>query len=273
MKNNTISAPKFAQIMGINVLSTTTHEVLSAIKDKLSHSSVLEGRNNRFSIVTPNPELVVMAQDNTQVRKALNSADFPVPDGVGLNYASKFLFGKQLTIIPGRKLFMELIKLADTEGWKVFFLGGTNGEASLARQKLSNSYKKIKIQSDSGPILNNNGDIVTEVNIKSYKDLIDRINKFSPQILFIAFGNPKQEIWIHNNLSKLNVGGAMAVGGTFRYIANLSELPPERMEKSGLEWLWRLITEPYRFKRVFQAVVVFPLKVFWYKIANSSRAR
>jgi N-acetylglucosaminyldiphosphoundecaprenol N-acetyl-beta-D-mannosaminyltransferase len=82
----------------------------------------------------------------------------------------------------------------------------------------------------------------------------------------VAFGNPKQEIWLYKNLAKLRVGGAMAVGGTFRYIAGMSKLPPKWMEKIGLEWLWRLFTEPRRLGRVFRAVVVFSIKVSLYKL-------
>ena len=94
------------------------------------------------------------------------------------------------------------------------------------------------------------------------------INKFMPHLLFVAFNNPKQEIWIRRNLPKLKVKGAMAVGGTFRYNAGLSELPPNWMESLGLEWAWRLITEPYRLKRIVNAVVVFPYKVFLYKVKS-----
>jgi N-acetylglucosaminyldiphosphoundecaprenol N-acetyl-beta-D-mannosaminyltransferase len=84
----------------------------------------------------------------------------------------------------------------------------------------------------------------------------------------VAFNNPKQEIWIYKNLKSLTVGGAMAVGGTFRYIAGLSKLPSAWMEKAGLEWLYRLITEPYRLRRVLNAFPVFPLRVFLYKVTG-----
>ena len=100
-------------------------------------------------------------------------------------------------------------------------------------------------------------------------DVIDKINKFAPEILFVAFGNPKQEIWIHKHLLELKVSGAMAVGGTLRYFAGFSILPPEFLEKAGLEWLWRLITEPTRIVRIFRAVVIFPLKVFIYKLMHN----
>lgn len=252
---------KIDQILGINVISTSASSVLTRVKDNLSHSS-------HFYIVTPNPELVLMAQKNPALKTALNSAEFPVPDGVGLAFASKFLSGKSINIIHGRKLFADLISEADKNAWKVFFLGGMGGEAETAAQKLREKYKKVKIVSDPGPLLNRHARPVTPSDRTLQKAVIEKINKFAPRLLFVAFGNPKQEIWIYKNLPKLKVGGAMAVGGTFRYIAGISKLPPGWMDKLGLEWLWRVLTEPKRLGRIINAVIIFPWKIFLYKLKN-----
>lgn len=253
-KNDSTKAHKYGQILGINVNSTTTASLLIRVNNFLSDSS-------KFYIVTPNSELVLMAQKNNRLKEALNEADLAVPDGVGLNWASRFLFHQSLNIIHGRVLFLELIKEASRKNWKVFLLGGLGAEAELAAQKLKIKDKSLKIMTDSGPKLDQNAEAVSEINRKREKDVIDKINQFGPDLLFVAFGNPKQEIWIHNNLSKLKIGGAMAVGGTFRYIAGLAPLPPKRME-GNFEWLWRLLTEPKRIGRIFRAVIVFPIKVF-----------
>jgi len=245
---------KVGQIMGINVSITQLDRVLAAIEQKISCSS-------RFSIVTPNPELILMTQKNPLLKNALNSADFPIPDGVGLKLAIP-----GLNIIKGRELFLELIKLADKKGWRVFLLGGLDDEAEAASRNLQISNPKLKIQYDKYVKLDKFAEPVTKVDIKLQKDAIDKINKFAPQLLFVAFGNPKQEIWIHKNLSRLNIGGAMAVGGTFRYVAGLTKLPPDLLASLGLEWLWRAVHEPKRIKRIWNAVVVFPLKVFLTKL-------
>jgi N-acetylglucosaminyldiphosphoundecaprenol N-acetyl-beta-D-mannosaminyltransferase len=81
----------------------------------------------------------------------------------------------------------------------------------------------------------------------------------------VGFGAPKQEKWIYKWLPKLRVGGAMAVGGTFAYLSGQSKLPPKWMEERGLEWLWRLLNEPRRALRILKAVILFPLKISWYK--------
>ncbi|QQG41579.1 MAG: WecB/TagA/CpsF family glycosyltransferase [Candidatus Woesebacteria bacterium] len=252
---------KYGQILGINVLSSSINSLLTGVEENISC-------NKKFYIVTPNPELVLMAQKNKELAIALNSADYPVPDGVGLAYASKFLSGDNLNIIPGRKFFEELVQLAAKKHWKVFLLGGLGDEAALAASKFKIKNSKLKIETVGGPKLNQNGEPDTKVDIKIQFDVIAQINKFRPVLLFVAFGNPKQEIWIHKNLSKLKIGGAMAVGGTFRYVAGFSKLPPKWMEKAGLEWLWRLIKEPNRFKRIFNAFPIFPIKIFWYKLTH-----
>ena len=250
-KNYVYTGRKIGQILGINVTSTSLAEVLPRVEDFIAHSA-------KFYIVTPNPELILMSQHNLNLKEALNSADLSIPDGVGLKIADP-----ALTIIKGRELFLELIKLAEKRSWKVFLLGGLGTEAAKAGSILKSQFPGVKIESDGGPKLGVNAEPMGINERKTEIKTVERINKFAPQLLFIAFGNPKQEIWIHKNLSKLKIGGAMAVGGAFRYIAGITPLPPKWMAKAGLEWLWRLITEPSRLERIFNAVFVFPLKVFF----------
>jgi len=244
---------KTKQILGINVADVKPTEILALIKDFISQKS-------KFYIVTPNPELILMAQKNKSLKNALNQSNLSIPDGVGIKYASKFLFGKTLNIIPGRKLFSQLVEYAAQNKKRVLLLGGMDNEAELCANKLILIYPNIQISFINGPKLDNDGKSVTKVDIKLQKDAVDKINTFKPDFLFVAFGNPKQEIWINNNIQNLNIKAAMAVGGTFRYIAELSKLPPKWMEGWG-EWLWRLITEPKRIGRIFNAVVIFPITV------------
>lgn len=252
MKNDK-KGDTFGTIMKIKVSSTSVEDVLRRVKTFISDS-------DKFYIVTPNPELILMAQTNNRLQTALNSAKLSIPDGVGLKLADS-----NLKIIKGRQLFLKLIELAESNEWKVYFLGGLGHEAEAAADKLRRKYKHIKILTNEGPKLDKDANPVSEVDIKIQNDAITGINKFSPQLLFVAFGNPKQEIWVNNNLSKLHIGGAMTVGGTFRYVAGMSKLPPKWVETNGLEWLWRVFTEPKRIGRIINAVIVFPIKYFFYK--------
>jgi N-acetylglucosaminyldiphosphoundecaprenol N-acetyl-beta-D-mannosaminyltransferase len=288
MENNNKKSQDYVNILGIKVLSTTLGRLLIAVREDITYS-------RKFSIMTPNPEIVLAATKDPMLAQAINNANFSVPDGIGLAQAVKFLSFKEknpfivffqglivgaatffdrdwltenLKPIKGRIFFEKLIELANKKGWKVFFLGGYDQEARKAAENLRKSYKKVKIETFAGPKLDKNGSPVSETDKSLQKDAIDRINKFSPQILFVAFGNPKQEIWIYKNLKYLDIGGVMSVGGTFRYIAGISPIPPEWMARAGLEWVWRFVTEPKRFGRIINALIIFPFKVFIYKLQN-----
>jgi N-acetylglucosaminyldiphosphoundecaprenol N-acetyl-beta-D-mannosaminyltransferase len=250
IKNIQKKGRQIGQILGINVNSTSTSLVLARVEKFISDSS-------KFYILTPNPEIILMAQKNKRLKDAMNAAELAIPDGVGLKLAIP-----DLPIIKGRELFSGLIALAVKKNWKVFLLGGLDSEAELVSKRFKIQDSRFKIQTFRGPRLDNNAEPISEADRKLQKEAIDRINKFAPELLFVAFGNPRQEIWVHENYSKLNIGGAMAVGGAFRYLAGQASLPPRWMSGIGLEWLWRLITEPRRVGRIFRAVIVFPLKVF-----------
>lgn len=249
--------------------------------------------NKHFVIFSANPEIILLALKDTKLASILLSSDILINDGVGLSIANDFLnektyknkylafftytiqfliqeivtlFSKHKKVLKGRDLFMDIIRLGNKLNWKVFLLGGKKDEALKTKEKLGISFKKIRIEHDSGPMLNDSGQPVSKVEEDKEKEVINKINSFNPDILFVAFGAPKQEYWIDNNFKKINSKGIMAVGGTYNYIAGNTRLPLSFFEKTGLEWLWRLVTEPKRIIRIINAVVIFPLKIISYKL-------
>jgi|SRR3990172_310711 len=278
-------------ILGVKVDGTSTASVL-----RLVRSSVL-GRKV-FYIVTPNPEIVMQAQKDPDLKKILNSADVSLPDGIGLAQAQKFLslpnpkgIGRRalalfvqglgvgfLTIvdrnkvtegfevISGRKMFLDLINLANRKKWRVYLLGGERGEAAGTKSDLEKTYKAVVIKAQAGPMLNIEGEPITKKDEKTQNYVIGEINKFNPHLLFVAFKFPRQEKWVYRWYKKLEIGGAMVVGGTFKYISGKEKLPPKWVEDRGLEWIWRLATSNQTLKRILTAFPTFPLKVFWEKL-------
>lgn len=230
-------------ILGVKISGTNKSQLLKEIDKKIKLGS-------KFSITTVGPELLLMSQKNNELKKALNLATFSVPDGIGLK-----LVEPTLEIIKGRELFLDLINLANNNSRKVFLLGGLENEAFKTANSLKNANWKMKIETAGG-----NG-----VSPNLSKDVVDKINNFSPDLLFIAFAHPEQELFITKYLNILNVKGIMTVGGTFNYISGNSKLPPKFLEGWG-EWLWRLITEPKRIKRIFNATILFPIEVLRWKI-------
>lgn len=282
---------KYDKIFNIGLNSTSVAKVLVFVRARL-------GRKRKFSIVTPNPEIILAAQEDKSLAEAINKANLAIPDGIGLSQAARFLslpapknillrtfvclfqglwvglgtflwrswIREALPTIKGRRLFIELIKLSNKKRWKVFFLGGERGEARGAGEKLRRSFKRVRIAYSQGPMLNADTRPATKADrdIESYA--LKQINEFKPEILFIGFGAPEQEKWLMKWLQSLDIGGGMVVGGTFRYFSGDAKLPPAWMEEFGLEWFWRLITEPWRLKRILTAFPIFPLKVFFYKL-------
>jgi len=281
------------KILEVKLDSTSRERVLRQVLAKII-------KKQRFYIVTPNPEIIVKAEKDSELKKILNSADISLPDGVGLLAADKFInlktpenklfktvtllfqgltvgisivfrksrLEENLKLIKGRLMFLELIKFANKRGWKVFFLGGFSGAAKKTSDILRRNYKKIKIESSNGPVLNEIGFPIDQEQEKVEKETVEKINQFKPQLLFIGFGAPKQEKWVYRWFKKLNIGGAMVVGGTFDYISGEGKKIPGWIGKTGLEWFWRLITGSQNLGRITNAVIIFPLKVFIDKLNN-----
>lgn len=276
------------RILGVRIDLPTKNRVLREVR------SFVE-RKHKFYITTPNPEIVLLASKDNKLKKIIANSSICLPDGSGVVMAVRFdklyspkdpllrflyLFFKGLGIgtkfifhsesgfeqvVRGREVFMDLIRLANKKGWRVFLLGGEGNEATGTRSEIEKNYKRIKIEATKGPMLDQNGS-PTNKNEKIVENIsVQKINKFKPHILFVAFGAPKQEKWVYKWLPKLNIGGAMVVGGTFKYISGLAKLPPKNFTSSGLEWIWRFFTGSQKLDRIFTAFPIFPLKVFWNK--------
>lgn len=256
--------PKQVTILEIKISNTTVSKVLEFVKLRLT-------TKEKFFIVTPNPEIVLMASKDWLLKKAIAKSDLSIPDGVGLKFAYKFLYDEILNIIKGRELFLELIKIADENSLKVCFIGGFEGGAEKAKEELEKIYKNIKIKAFTAPKYGNNAQPCSVEDRNLHKSLVSKIKMFEPDLIFVGLGAPKQEKWIFRNFFRLDAVGAMAVGGTFNYIGKVLSLPPKWMEKLGLEWLWRLIIRPTRIKRIFNAIIVFPWRVFMRKLNPPKR--
>lgn len=222
-------------ILGVGVSSTSASSVLAIINDQCQMSN----KKNPFLIATVNPEFILEAQKDPEFKKVLNDFDLTIPDGVGLKFARH-----GLAIIPGRKLVEEILKL---NKYKVFFLGGEDDVAQKMTLKYGGSYDK------------------GEKNIKipqRNSEIINKINKFKPDILLVAYGAPWQEKWLYANRHLLNAKVCIGVGGTFDYLTGKKSLPPEWVSKLGLEWLWRAIHNPRHWPRALRASILFPWKIW-----------
>lgn len=221
----------FLKVLGVKINAISLKKALSLVERWVK-------TNKQYQIVTPNPEQVILTQKDRYFAKALNEADLAIADGAGIVWVAKRQNVK-LERLSGTDLMLALCKIASKKKWRVFLLGGRKA-AEKAAGKLSAG---LKIKSHPG------SKNIKQESLSERRQIIKAINDFKPHLLFVAYGAPWQELWIKKNLSKLKVKVAMGVGGAFDYISGKTPRAPGFVRNLGLEWLFRLIVEPWRLKR------------------------
>lgn len=265
-----------AEILGINIDNLNKTEALKQIGNFLT-----DGRQHW--IATINPEIAVRAHKNKKYRDILNKADLRVADGVGIIWISRFLGEGLRERITGVDLTYDILfDVGFREPYiRAMIIGAENDSREKAAENLKKLFPYVDLRFSSLTIKfnrENNGEIDpacrqagknNKKNEEMSAELNGEIRKFAPDILFVAFGAPRQEQWICDNLPFLpSVKLAIGVGGAIDMISGKLPRAPKIIRKIGMEWLWRLWLEPRRFKRIFNAIVVFPYLAIKYKFKN-----
>jgi len=229
-------------ILGINISLYDRNDVLAKIELFLS-------TNKQIFIITPNPEFILEAQKNEEFFYILNKADLAIPDGVGLKFAG-FLLGHNIKRISGADLVKDILAILKKNKLKAVIL---NWRQSISSMEEINHAIKLRYPSLSY--------MVKSINKEGSDAPFIEINKFKPDILFVTLGSPAQEKLIYHNLAKMpSVKIGMGVGGSFDFLTNKIKRAPKILRIIGLEWLWRLAIEPWRWRRIVNAVIIFPLQ-------------
>lgn len=243
-------------------------------------------------VFTPNPEIMLVAEENSEYKKILQQAYWNMPDGYGLLWATTFLeesknmgnkwniigcflktYGyllwnrKALTyIIPetvtGSGTFSEVHTLFAERGTRVFYFGGSDDVVESIREVMTAKYPGVRAVGSCGGFPFHS----TEEN----DEILKKIEKAAPEVLFVALNFPKQERWIFENKERLEAAGvkvAMGIGGALDFAVGKIKRAPEWMQKVHIEWLWRLLLQPVRAKRIMRAVLYFPWKVLEKRLA------
>jgi N-acetylglucosaminyldiphosphoundecaprenol N-acetyl-beta-D-mannosaminyltransferase len=190
-------------------------------------------------LATVNPEFVMAAQHNAAFRQVLNRADLCVPDGVGLLWAAQRLRRSLPERVTGSDLVPMLARVAAERGWRVFLLGAAPGVAERTAQILANRNPGFRI---AGVYAGSPADADAPA-------LVHRVCLAQPDILWVAYGAPAQDLWIARHASQLGVPVMIGVGGAFDHIAGVRKRAPDWVQRVHLEWLFRLITQPWRWRR------------------------
>jgi len=234
-------------LLGVGLNDLRINDVLELIIKGLVKNE------KKYYVVTPNPEILVLANNDPSYKKVINSARLALPDGIGVMIASR-VFSKPLRErIHGVDLMEKLCKGVSKRPITVGFLGAGHNVAELTAECLREKYPGLKVVF-TGQEWDFSGSAVGRDYQSSIPIKSEPIINHGIDILFVAFGSPKQEIWISENLSKLPVKVAIGVGGAFDFVSGKVRRAPVFVRKLGLEWLFRLIIEPWRIKRQLRLI-------------------
>lgn len=212
-------------------------------------------------LVTVNPEILLEARKNPLYKGAVRAADERVVDGFGLFLFLKYVLRRKISRLTGVELSDHLVRLAAQNGWRVGLIGASvphKGTAERAAERISERFPELQIHAEDGGLVRKNGSDDAQG-----EEARHRLTLFNPDVLLVALGHPKQELWIQRykaDFPELKV--IIGVGGTLDFWADNVRRAPVWVRRIGLEWLWRLIQEPRRIGRIFRAVILFPLFAF-----------
>ena len=233
--NNMVDSNQTVSIMDINFLNTTK-------KDFLNHHLFprLDKREKTF-VVTANPEIVMKTREDAAYKRIVESANYVVPDGAGILLAAKYMKQPLQERITGIELVLDLLDFAEDQGMSCYFLGA---KEYINEKMVLGMEKKF-------PNLNIAGRHHGFFDLDDPK-IVEDVAQSNADIVLVALGLPRQELWIDQHKDKFSKGLFMGVGGSFDVLAGEVKRAPEGWIKLNLEWLYRILKEPFRIKRIFK---------------------
>lgn len=218
-------------------------------------------RTSPGAVLAVNPEKVYVLRQDAFLKDFFDQAALLIPDGIGIVKALKILFGVSVTRVPGADLMQNICAAAPEKGYRIFIYGASEEVNSAACDILRRRYPGISIVGRA------NGFVKPE----AMPDLIAKINQSEANILFVAMGSPRQERWMSENFGKLiTVRVCQGIGGTLDTIVGTVKRAPLFWQRLGLEWFYRLLCQPSRFKRQVRCFY-FAAGVFWEKLTGNNR--
>lgn len=232
---------KTVPIMDINFLNATRADFLN------EHLFPRLNKQQKTFVVTANPEIVVKAREDTAYKQIIQSADYVVPDGAGILMAAKYMKQPLKERITGIELILDLLAHAQQNGLSCYFLGAKESVNEKVVTEMEKKFPDLKIAGHYHGFFDIEDPSIAEKVMQSEADIV-----------LVALGLPRQEEWITQHMGNFSKGLFIGVGGSFDVLAGEVKRAPEGWIKLNLEWLYRLLKQPFRFKRI--------LKVFEFMI-------
>ena len=220
------------RILGARVDDATYGDLLEMVD-----ASVDSGKPHH--VITVNVEMLVAAHDDPAFGAVLASADLNVADSVGVMLAARLLGRPLRERVTGSDGIHRLAAHSARMGYRLYLLGAAPGVAELAAENLQAASPSLRVA----------GTYAGSPRVSDEYDIIQRIRAANPDLLLVAYGVPAEEKWIARNRSRLGVPVMVGVGGAFDFAAGVTKRAPGWMQRLGLEWLYRLVSEPWRWRR------------------------
>jgi N-acetylglucosaminyldiphosphoundecaprenol N-acetyl-beta-D-mannosaminyltransferase len=243
-RKSQIANRKSPSILGVRVDDVTYAEALAHIERYIE-------TGGSHQVATVNVEFIMEARRNPAFREVLAQASLCVPDSVGVLWASRRQGQPLRQQVAGVDLVEKIAARGAEQGWRIYFLGAAPGVAERAAKVLAERYPGLKIA----------GCHAGSPRPEEESEIVGWLHIARPDVLLVAYGAPQQDLWIARNQARIGVPVAVGVGGSFDYIAGLIQRAPGWMRRLGLEWLYRLIKQPWRLKR--QLVIPWFMWLVW----------
>ena len=227
-----MTSPVSILILGIPIHDVTPSETLDLIGGYVTEKTP-------HQICTVNPEFIMTAQNDAEFRRVLNQSTLNTPDGVGVLWAARRRGQRFRERVGGSDLVAQIADRAAVTGWKIFLLGAAEGVAVQAAVKLQQRYPTINIV----------GTFAGSPAFDQEDSIVARIQSAAPDILLVAYGAPRQDKWLARNLARTGAAVGIGIGGSLDHIVGKQKRAPKWVQRLWLEWLYRLIQEPRRWRR------------------------
>lgn len=244
--SESLSLPSRFYLLGSRVDRLTLGETLLRIR-----AAVSTGRPHH--VVTTNTLMLLAAETDDALRAILENVFLSVPESWGVRWASRHYRAPLFEMIPGIDLMASLCGLAEIDGLPIYLLGGRAGVADDAARGLLKQFPRLKIVGVHHGYFQEDDAAIQE-----------SLHSARPALLFVGMGMPQQEKWIAKHLAALNVPVVMGVGGSFDVWSGRLARAPHWMRRLGIEWMYRLAQEPWRWRRILQ------LPVFMWKVLREA---
>lgn len=222
----------YVNILGVNFINTSFADMEQLLVNHLE-------KEEKTFVVTANPEIVMYAKDDEQYMEYVQSANYVVPDGNGILLAAKMMNQPLKERVTGYDLTIALLQKANEKGWNVYLLGGREEVNKRAADRMAKDFPSIHLVGRHDGYFD-----WDDTSLKK------KISSLQPDLILVALGFPRQEKWIAENISSFSKGVFIGVGGSIDVIAGEVKRAPDFWQKLKLEWFYRLIKQPSRWRRM-----------------------